>query len=283
MNYTFNYDFSGLHEFEAQKNHEVNEFRTKMRTFCEVKAQERQALPWQQWMEYSFPCDLEPCSSPPVCGSVKSKNTKKIFINVKFEACDVSRSAVVVFMSHTVCVKISRYDGAAHIESSTALIGKTVVPPCVNKWRGGRFLSKCEHLWKSPSHSTTFKTSLGNNIHRHESYIWSDLLLTWQLYFDELVCGPYRRASCCSRTLRTSRWLWWGVPWRRRPPSFALWDRSLRTTPYRSTGVGSSSMGTTPCAGSKWVFEWKYSCPFSDFIKIVFLFTFIHLLHGNMK
>uniref|UniRef100_A0A671U0D2 phosphatidylinositol-4,5-bisphosphate 3-kinase n=1 Tax=Sparus aurata TaxID=8175 RepID=A0A671U0D2_SPAAU len=75
----------GLHEFEAQKNHEVNEFRTKMRTFCEVKAQERQALPWQQWMEYSFPCDLEPC----------------------------------IFMSHTVCVKISRYDGAAHIESST--------------------------------------------------------------------------------------------------------------------------------------------------------------------
>uniref|UniRef100_A0A3B4TX45 phosphatidylinositol-4,5-bisphosphate 3-kinase n=1 Tax=Seriola dumerili TaxID=41447 RepID=A0A3B4TX45_SERDU len=78
----------GLHEFEAQKNHEVNEFRTKMRTFCEEKAQERQLLPWQQWMEYSFPCDLEPCCSP--CGSAKSKNTKKIFINVKFEACDES-------------------------------------------------------------------------------------------------------------------------------------------------------------------------------------------------
>uniref|UniRef100_A0A8C9X1X7 phosphatidylinositol-4,5-bisphosphate 3-kinase n=1 Tax=Sander lucioperca TaxID=283035 RepID=A0A8C9X1X7_SANLU len=85
----------GLHEFEAQKNHEVNEFRAKMRTFCEEKAQERQMLPWQQWMEYSFPCDLEPCCSPPECGSVKSKNTKKIFINVKFEACDVSLSAVV--------------------------------------------------------------------------------------------------------------------------------------------------------------------------------------------
>uniref|UniRef100_A0A665UA85 phosphatidylinositol-4,5-bisphosphate 3-kinase n=1 Tax=Echeneis naucrates TaxID=173247 RepID=A0A665UA85_ECHNA len=50
----------GLHEFEAQKNHEVNEFRSKMRTFCEEKAQERQQLSWQQWMEYSFPCDLEP-------------------------------------------------------------------------------------------------------------------------------------------------------------------------------------------------------------------------------
>lgn len=80
----------GLHEFEAQKNHEVNEFRTKMRTFCEEKAQERQMFPWQQWLEYSFPCELEPCCSLPQSGSVKSKNTKKIFINVKFEACDES-------------------------------------------------------------------------------------------------------------------------------------------------------------------------------------------------
>uniref|UniRef100_A0A8D3E8M4 phosphatidylinositol-4,5-bisphosphate 3-kinase n=1 Tax=Scophthalmus maximus TaxID=52904 RepID=A0A8D3E8M4_SCOMX len=82
----------GLHEFEAQKNHEVNEFRTKMCIFCEEKAQERQMLPWQQWMEYNFPCDLEPCCTPPHSGSLKSKNTKKFFINVKFEACDVSRS-----------------------------------------------------------------------------------------------------------------------------------------------------------------------------------------------
>uniref|UniRef100_A0A8D3DUP7 phosphatidylinositol-4,5-bisphosphate 3-kinase n=1 Tax=Scophthalmus maximus TaxID=52904 RepID=A0A8D3DUP7_SCOMX len=54
----------GLHEFEAQKNHEVNEFRTKMCIFCEEKAQERQMLPWQQWMEYNFPCDLEPFGKP---------------------------------------------------------------------------------------------------------------------------------------------------------------------------------------------------------------------------
>ena len=83
----FNYYISGLHEFEAQKNHEVNEFRTKMRAFCEMKAHMRHMLPWQRWMECSFPCELEPCCS----WSVKSKNTKKIFINVKFEACDVSR------------------------------------------------------------------------------------------------------------------------------------------------------------------------------------------------
>nr|XP_057941491.1 phosphatidylinositol 4,5-bisphosphate 3-kinase catalytic subunit delta isoform [Doryrhamphus excisus] len=77
----------GLHEFEAQKNHEVNEFRTKMRAFCEEKAQKRQSSPWHQWLEYTFPCDLEPCCSLPVCG--KSQNAK-IFVNVKFEACDES-------------------------------------------------------------------------------------------------------------------------------------------------------------------------------------------------
>lgn len=77
----------GLHEFEAQKNHEVNEFRSKMRTFCEEKAQERQKWPWYLWLKYSFPCDLEPCCSLP---STNSKNTKKIFVNIKFEACDES-------------------------------------------------------------------------------------------------------------------------------------------------------------------------------------------------
>uniref|UniRef100_A0AAQ6AEU4 Phosphatidylinositol-4,5-bisphosphate 3-kinase n=1 Tax=Amphiprion ocellaris TaxID=80972 RepID=A0AAQ6AEU4_AMPOC len=80
----------GLHEFEAQKNHEVNEFRTKMRTFCEEKAQERESLPWQQWMEFSFPCELEPCCAPPESSSVKPKNSKKIFIQIKFESCQVS-------------------------------------------------------------------------------------------------------------------------------------------------------------------------------------------------
>lgn len=67
----------------------MDEFRAKMRTFCEEKAQERQVLPWLEWMECNFPCELEPCCSPVECGGVKSKNTK-IFINVKFEASDVS-------------------------------------------------------------------------------------------------------------------------------------------------------------------------------------------------
>lgn len=88
-----------MNEFEAQKNNEVKEFRTRMRSFCEEKAQQRQMLPWQRWMEYNFPCQLEPCCSLPSCwAAAKSKATKKIFINIKFEASDVSLSAVVAFV-----------------------------------------------------------------------------------------------------------------------------------------------------------------------------------------
>lgn len=128
--------FPGLHEFEAQKNHEVDEFRAKMRTFCEEKAQERQLLPWLPWMEYNFPCELEPCCSPVDRGGTKSQKAK-ILVNVKFEACDVSRSAAATF-------------------------------PNV-KGRGNA------SVWDDNANSAT------------------------------LFCGC-RRASCCSRTLRTPRW-----------------------------------------------------------------------------
>ncbi|KAG7273822.1 hypothetical protein CRUP_011114 [Coryphaenoides rupestris] len=86
----------GMHEFEAQKNHEVNEFRARMRVFCEEKALHQQMLPWYQWMEFNFPCDLEPCSALPAiggrakAGSAGSKAPKKIFVNVKFEASEES-------------------------------------------------------------------------------------------------------------------------------------------------------------------------------------------------
>uniref|UniRef100_A0A671L7Q3 Phosphatidylinositol 4,5-bisphosphate 3-kinase catalytic subunit delta isoform n=1 Tax=Sinocyclocheilus anshuiensis TaxID=1608454 RepID=A0A671L7Q3_9TELE len=77
---------TGHHEFDSQKNHEVNEFRTKMRTFCEERAQVRQMLPWEPWMEFNFPCDLEPCSV--VAQSGKSHSGKKILVNVKFEGSE---------------------------------------------------------------------------------------------------------------------------------------------------------------------------------------------------
>ncbi|XP_023685988.1 phosphatidylinositol 4,5-bisphosphate 3-kinase catalytic subunit delta isoform [Paramormyrops kingsleyae] len=77
----------GLHEFDSLKNQEVHEFRTKMRAFCEERALDRQRLPWQKWMEYSFPCELEPC---PLSGTLKTQGIKKIIVNVKFEASDES-------------------------------------------------------------------------------------------------------------------------------------------------------------------------------------------------
>lgn len=63
-----------------------------MRAFCEERAQVRQMLPWYQWIEYNFPCDLEPCSI--VAQSGKSCSVKKILVNVKFEGSEVS---VVIF------------------------------------------------------------------------------------------------------------------------------------------------------------------------------------------
>lgn len=118
---------------------------------------------------------------------------------------------------------------------------------------GGR----CENLWKSPSHTAniilqTFKTSLRSQINKHRCCKMYGFLYIWQLYLNRVVCGSHRKASCCSRTLRTCRWLWWEAPSRRRPPSFAPCDRNLRTTPYRSTGGGSSSMEDSLCANSKW-------------------------------
>uniref|UniRef100_A0A667WL72 phosphatidylinositol-4,5-bisphosphate 3-kinase n=1 Tax=Myripristis murdjan TaxID=586833 RepID=A0A667WL72_9TELE len=107
----------GLHDFEAQKNHEVNEFRSKMRSFCEEKALERQLLPWHQWIEYSFPCELEPCSSLPESGNTKSKNTKKIFVNIKFEASDVSCRYPTLYIFS--CLRNSQNPHLIMVHSST--------------------------------------------------------------------------------------------------------------------------------------------------------------------
>ncbi|TRY82502.1 hypothetical protein DNTS_013819 [Danionella cerebrum] len=77
----------GHYEFDSRKNHEVNEFRSKMRTFCEEQAQSRQMLQWCKWMEYNFPCDLEPVSV--VAQTGKSRSTR-ILVNVKFEGSEES-------------------------------------------------------------------------------------------------------------------------------------------------------------------------------------------------
>ncbi|XP_066547128.1 phosphatidylinositol 4,5-bisphosphate 3-kinase catalytic subunit delta isoform [Amia ocellicauda] len=80
----------GLHEFDSLKNHEVDEFRSKISSFCEEKALDRQMLSWQKWMECNFPCELEPCPTLPETGSLKSRSSKKLIVNVKFESSEES-------------------------------------------------------------------------------------------------------------------------------------------------------------------------------------------------
>uniref|UniRef100_A0A4W4HAJ5 Phosphatidylinositol-4,5-bisphosphate 3-kinase n=1 Tax=Electrophorus electricus TaxID=8005 RepID=A0A4W4HAJ5_ELEEL len=96
----------GLHEFDTQKNHEVNEFRAKMRSFCEENAQDRQRLPWHQWMKCNFPCDLEPFSM--VVQSGKSCSVKKLLVNVKFEASEVSHR---MLCTHLLVVQAGLFHG----------------------------------------------------------------------------------------------------------------------------------------------------------------------------
>uniref|UniRef100_A0A674K3M6 Phosphatidylinositol 4,5-bisphosphate 3-kinase catalytic subunit delta isoform n=1 Tax=Terrapene triunguis TaxID=2587831 RepID=A0A674K3M6_9SAUR len=62
----------GLHEFDSVRDPEVNDFRAKMRQFCEEKAAKRQQLSWMAWMEYNFPLQLEPLAKGPRTGPLRS-------------------------------------------------------------------------------------------------------------------------------------------------------------------------------------------------------------------
>lgn len=113
---------------------------------------------------------------------------------------------------------------------------------------------------------------------RQESCVLCDFLHSCMHNLHEVLCYFSRKASCCNRTLRTSQWLWWGAPWRRRPLSSAQCDKSPRTTSYRSTGHGISSTGTTPCASSKWVSTTISSVRSHNSLCCSYLFCFTHLL-----
>ncbi|XP_064423864.1 phosphatidylinositol 4,5-bisphosphate 3-kinase catalytic subunit delta isoform [Latimeria chalumnae] len=82
----------GLHDFDSLNDAEVNDFRTKMRQFCEEKASERQKLPWQAWMEYNFPRELEPSSELPETGIIGKLSNNSIIVTVKSESSDDSFS-----------------------------------------------------------------------------------------------------------------------------------------------------------------------------------------------
>ncbi|XP_006885835.1 PREDICTED: phosphatidylinositol 4,5-bisphosphate 3-kinase catalytic subunit delta isoform isoform X2 [Elephantulus edwardii] len=79
----------GLHEFDSLRDPEVNDFRTKMRQFCEEAAAHRQQLGWEAWLQYSFPLQLEPAARG--WGSTGQRVPNRgLLVNVKFEGSEES-------------------------------------------------------------------------------------------------------------------------------------------------------------------------------------------------
>ncbi|KAM8790111.1 phosphatidylinositol 4,5-bisphosphate 3-kinase catalytic subunit delta isoform [Rhynchonycteris naso] len=79
----------GLHEFDSLRDPEVNDFRTKMRQFCEEAAARRQQLGWEAWLQYSFPLQLEPSARSWGPGTLRVPN-RALLVNVKFEGSEES-------------------------------------------------------------------------------------------------------------------------------------------------------------------------------------------------
>uniref|UniRef100_A0A674K421 Phosphatidylinositol 4,5-bisphosphate 3-kinase catalytic subunit delta isoform n=1 Tax=Terrapene triunguis TaxID=2587831 RepID=A0A674K421_9SAUR len=91
----------GLHEFDSVRDPEVNDFRAKMRQFCEEKAAKRQQLSWMAWMEYNFPLQLEPLAKGPRTGPLRVPN-KNIFVNVNFTFQVSPKEFPVMLMSYAI-------------------------------------------------------------------------------------------------------------------------------------------------------------------------------------
>lgn len=70
----------------------MNDFRAKMRQFCEEAAARRQQLGWEAWLQYSFPLQLEPSARTWGPGTLRVPN-RALLVNVKFEGSEVSRGS----------------------------------------------------------------------------------------------------------------------------------------------------------------------------------------------
>lgn len=79
----------GLHEFDSLRDPEVNDFRAKMRQFCEEAAALRQQLGWEAWLQYSFPLQLEPSARAWGAGTLRVPS-RALLVNVKFEGSEES-------------------------------------------------------------------------------------------------------------------------------------------------------------------------------------------------
>lgn len=62
-----------------------------MRQFCEEAAARRQQLGWVEWLQYSFPLQLEPSARGWRAGLLCVSN-RALLVNVKFEGSEVSPS-----------------------------------------------------------------------------------------------------------------------------------------------------------------------------------------------
>ncbi|XP_016062555.1 PREDICTED: phosphatidylinositol 4,5-bisphosphate 3-kinase catalytic subunit beta isoform isoform X2 [Miniopterus natalensis] len=74
----------GLHEFDALKDPEVNEFRIKMRKFSEEKIQSLVGLSWMDWLKQTYP----PEHDPSLLENLEDKlYGGKLIVAVHFENC----------------------------------------------------------------------------------------------------------------------------------------------------------------------------------------------------
>ncbi|XP_032818129.1 phosphatidylinositol 4,5-bisphosphate 3-kinase catalytic subunit delta isoform [Petromyzon marinus] len=84
----------GLHEFDALKSSEVNDFRTNMRQLSEKKVLERQGQSWQEWLQYSQPPILEPTDRlPELCSN--RLHRPNLIVCISFEKSQESFSVQV--------------------------------------------------------------------------------------------------------------------------------------------------------------------------------------------
>nr|XP_044992932.1 phosphatidylinositol 4,5-bisphosphate 3-kinase catalytic subunit beta isoform isoform X2 [Jaculus jaculus] len=82
----------GLHEFDALKDPEVNEFRRKMRKFSEEKIQSLVGLSWIDWLKQTYPPEHEPS----ILENLEDKlYGGKLIVAVHFENSQYIRTCVM--------------------------------------------------------------------------------------------------------------------------------------------------------------------------------------------
>lgn len=77
---------SGLHEFDALQDPEVNDFRAKMRRISEEKIQSLVGLSWMDWLKHTYPPEQEPVIPESFQDKLYSGN---LVVAVHFDNCQV--------------------------------------------------------------------------------------------------------------------------------------------------------------------------------------------------